>query len=139
MTEQTPLAAHAATNDRTRYYERAASTIEYRLYIDRESFEAVCKLHRQTIGNASADADRARAREWIRYADFLLGFRPGPEPESRLLYEQATRAPEAVAAYYPPPLPESASTPLPACMKNGLESSAPCAEKTDPAGSVFLW
>lgn len=89
-----PTIEPATTNGRLRRSED-------RLYIDRESFEAVCKLHRQTIGNASADADRARAREWIRYADFLLGFRPGPEPESRQLYEQATRAPEAVAAYYP--------------------------------------
>lgn len=87
-----PTIEPATTNGRLRRSED-------RLYIDRESFEAVCKLHRQTIGNASADADRAR--EWIRYADFLHGFRPGPEPESRQLYEQATRAPEAVAAYYP--------------------------------------
>lgn len=96
MTEQTPLAAHAAANDRTRYYELAASTVEDRLHIDRESFDAVCKLHRQAIGDASAGTDRAR--EWIRYADFLLGFRSAPE--SRLLCEQAARALEAGAACY---------------------------------------
>lgn len=98
MTEQTPLAAHAAANDRTRYYELAASTVEDLLHIDRESFDAVCKLHRQAIGDASAGTDRAR--EWIRYADFLLGLRPAPEPESRLLCEQAARALEAGAACY---------------------------------------
>lgn len=98
MTEQTPLAALAAADGRTRYYELTASTVEDRIRIDRESFDAVCKLHRQAIRNASAGVNRAR--EWIRYADFLLGFRSGAERESRLLREQAARALEAGVACY---------------------------------------
>lgn len=98
MTESTPLTAHAAANDRIRYYELAASTAENRLRIDRESFDDICKLHRQAIRNASAGVDRAR--EWIRYAEFLLIFCPDQQPESRLLREHAARALEAGAACY---------------------------------------